>query len=101
MDMNLSPRPLCVVIEAVDEDYPKTLMEFEARNLHRAGLPCVLGATALAARIRMPSLLSLLGPNRHAASLDLRGLPPSDFAMAGTVFQDSRKPLTLWLRAVW
>ena len=31
----------------------------------------------------------------------VRALRPASFGDGGTIFQDSRKPLTLWFRAMW
>jgi hypothetical protein len=33
--------------------------------------------------------------------MDVRGLRAPTLAIAGTIFQDARTPLTLWFRAIW
>jgi transposase-like protein len=83
------------------DDYPRTVAEFEARfsteegcrdYLFRLrwpdGFRCPLCGTAKAVVVR--STLFQCTGCRHQTSVT-----------AGTVFQDTRKPLTMWFRAMW
>ena len=83
------------------EDYPRTLIDFEARfsteqacreYLVQLRWPdgfvcprCKAGSSRTATRNRL-----ICTSCRYQASVT-----------AGTIFQDSRKPLTLWFRAMW
>jgi len=89
------------VFEGVSEDYPRTMLELEKRFSSEE--QCI----AYLAALRWPSGWScprcsategwtvrrnrwLCGPCRYEMSVT-----------AGTVFQDSHLPLTIWLRAIW
>lgn len=83
------------------EDYPKTLMDFERRFPGEAECREYLAALRWpagfvcpqcrgAAAWRMDRGLWLCRDCRHQTSV-----------MAGTVFQNSHVPLTLWFRAMW
>ena len=88
-------------MEVVGEDYPRTLIDFEARfsteqacreYLVQLRWPdgfvcprCKAGSSRTATRNRL-----ICTSCRYQASVT-----------AGTIFQDSRKPLTLWFRAMW
>ena len=85
----------------MDEDCPRTLLEFEARfSTERA-------CHEYLAQLRWPD--GFVCPRCQAGSaraatrnrLICKACRHQTSATAGTIFQDSRKPLTLWFRAVW
>lgn len=85
----------------MDEDYPRTLMEFEARFATDAACREYLG------RMRWPD--GFICPRcaaRSAWSATRERLVCvvcryQASVLTGTIFQDTRKPLTLWFRAIW
>ncbi len=99
--IQLTPPTTTCSVWGMKEDYPKTLLEFEARLATEEACreylkqlrwpegfvcPCCRGRRAwLATRGRLSC-----GSCRHQASVT-----------AGTIFQDTRKPLRLWFRTIW
>ena len=83
------------------EDYPRTLAEFEARfSTEDACREYLL-------RLRWPDgfRCSRCGERRHwpvrGLLLQCASCGYQSSVTAGTIFQDTRKPLTLWFRAMW
>ena len=85
----------------MDKDYPRTLIEFESRfSTERA-------CHAYLAQLRWPD--GFVCPRCQAGSaraatrnrLICKACRHQTSATAGTIFQDSRKPLSLWFRAIW
>ena len=83
------------------EDFPRDLLEFEARfstkeacreYRFRLRWPDRFCCPRCAGRKTWP-LLGVL--------LQCAGCSYQSSVTAGTIFQDTRKPLTLWFRAVW
>lgn len=83
------------------EDYPRTLTEFEARFRTEQGCRDYLLGLRWPKGFRCPRCagrsawttkrnLLICSSCRHQVSLT-----------AGTIFQDTRRPLTLWFRAMW
>jgi transposase-like protein len=93
--------PLAVAFWAVNEDYPRDLVEFERRFASDRACRAYL------AKLRWPE--GFVCPRcggRRAWPTD-RGLlvcaacQYQASVTAGTIFQDTRKPLTLWFRVMW
>jgi transposase-like protein len=89
-----------VVFLAV-EDYPRDLLELEARFSNEEACREYLFALRwpegfLCPRCNGAEFWPLYGP-----LLECAGCHRQTSVTAGTIFQDSRLPLTLWLRAVW
>jgi len=83
------------------EDYPTTLLEFERRFDNDAACREYLVA------LRWPDGFRCPRCGHGRAWLNRRGLfecaacHRQTSATAGTIFQDTRKPLMLWFRAIW
>jgi transposase-like protein len=83
------------------EDYPKTLLEFEKRFDTEEACLEYLG------KIRWPEGFQCPKCGHQKAWLTNRGLfhcvhcSFQASVIAGTIFQDSKKPLGLWFRAMW
>src|SRR3990172_9592719 len=83
------------------EDYPRTLLEFERRFATEAACRAYLAA------LRWPEGITCSRcPGRRGLETG-RGLWMCSACghqvsvTAGTIFQDTRLPLTLWFRALW
>ena len=85
----------------MDEDFPRTLPEFETRFSTEAACREYL------VKLRWPQGFVCPRCQSRQAWLSTRGLwvcrgcPFQISTTAGTIFQDTRKPLTLWFRAIW
>jgi len=85
----------------VVEDYPRTLMELERRFATDEACREYL------AQLRWPrgfSCPACGGTNAWATGRGLRMCATCEQQVsvtAGTIFQDTRTPLTLWFRAIW
>ena len=82
------------------EDYPRTLMELEQRFSDTAACRDYFFA------LRWPQgfVCPACGGNGAAIRRDLWRCKPcgrETSVMAGTIFQDTKLPLTLWFRAMW
>src|SRR6266513_3750240 len=83
------------------EDFPRDLLEFEARFSTEATCREYLF------RLRWPEGFSCprCGGRKtwplHGVRLQCAGCDYQSSVTAGTIFQDTRKPLTLWFRAIW
>jgi transposase-like protein len=83
------------------EDYPRTLLDFEAR------FGTAEACRAYLARLRWPD--GFLCPSCGGTSawatgrglLVCRGCGQHVSVTAGTIFQDTHYPLTVWFRAIW
>jgi ISXO2-like transposase domain/Transposase zinc-ribbon domain len=83
------------------EDYPLNLVEFEARFSTEEGCRDYLFQLRWPDGFRCPRCGGTRAwPQRlillHCASCDYQAS-----VIAGTIFQDTHKPLTLWFRAMW
>jgi hypothetical protein len=89
------------VYRAVDEDYPRDLLEFERRFATDQACRQYL------VKLRWPQGFVCPrcgGRQGWATRRDLwvcTGCQHQTSATAGTIFQDTRQPLTLWFRAMW
>ncbi len=85
----------------MEEDYPKTLMEFERR------FPDETSCRRYLFDLRWPDGFICPRCGHNHGLLIRRGLCRCSScrheasAMAGTIFQDSKLPLTVWFRAMW
>ena len=80
------------------EDYPRDLRELEARFSTEAACRDYLLQLRWPEGFRCPRC----GEQKSWPKADgLMRCAACDYQAAGTVFQDSRLPLTLWFRAVW
>ena len=83
------------------EDYPRTLVEFEA------AFPTEAACRDYLVRLRWPEGFRCPSCQHGKAWPVGRGLfecatcGHQASVTAGTIFQDTRKPLTLWFRAIW
>jgi len=83
------------------EDYPRTILEFEKRFATEKA------CHEYFAGLRWPNGFNCPRCNHHKAWRMNRGLYrccQCDYQVsvtAGTIFQDTRKPLMLWFRAIW
>ena len=83
------------------EDYPRTIEEFEHRFSSEDACRAYLEAVRWPAGFRCPAC------NGKSVAIVRRGLYPcrgcrhQTSVTAGTIFQDTRKPLQMWFRAMW
>jgi transposase-like protein len=83
------------------EDYPHTIEEFERRFSGEAGCRAYLEA------LRWPDGFRCTACQGEAATMVRDGLYQcrscrrQTSVTAGTIFQDTRKPLVMWFRAMW
>jgi len=83
------------------EDYPTTLLEFESRFNTESACRDYL------AKLKWPDGFRCPRCHHNKAWLRNNGLYECDrcgfqaSVIAGTIFQDTKKPLTLWFRAMW
>jgi len=89
-----------VVFSAMAEDYPRTLLELERRFSDEVGCRAYLFA------LRWPQ--GFVCPACGGGGLAIRrhlwrceNCRRETSVMAGTIFQDSKLPLTIWFRAMW
>ena len=82
------------------EDYPRTLLELEQRFSDEAGCRAYLVGLRWPEGFACPQCGGRgLGIRRHLWRCALCQRETS--VMAGTIFQDSKLPLTIWFRAMW
>lgn len=85
----------------VVEDYPRTLEEFEQRFADEEACRRYLLALRWPQGFRCPRCG---GPEARLGSRGLQRCSHCDYQVsvsAGTIFQDTRLPLTIWFRAIW
>jgi transposase-like protein len=83
------------------EDYPRDLLELEARFSTEAGCREYLFRLRWPEGFRCPRCGATKNWPKPAGLVRCAGCDYQVSVTAGTVFQDSRLPLTLWFRAVW
>ena len=83
------------------EDYPRTLQEFEARFSTEEGREYSF-SVAVAGGVSMSTLRGWqgVGGSCHLVPV-FEPATVRTSVTAGTVFQDTRKPLSIWFRAMW
>src|SRR6266516_463886 len=83
------------------EDYPRTLQEFEARFSTEEGCREYLFRLRWPEGFRCPRCRGGKAWAVGATLLQCSDCDHQTSVTAGTVFQDTRKPLTIWFRAMW
>src|SRR5216684_4879136 len=83
------------------EDYPRTLQEFEARFSSEEGCRAYLSQLRWPDGFRCPRCGGGKAWAVRATLFQCSGCEHQTSVTAGTVFQDTRKPLTIWFRAMW
>jgi len=83
------------------EDYPRTILEFEARFASEEACRAYLAALRWPEGFRCPACgqTKAWGTGRDLLHCATCGHQTS--VTAGTIFQDTHKPLRLWFRAMW
>jgi transposase-like protein len=83
------------------EDYPRDLLEFEARFSSDASCRDYLVQLRWPEGFRCPKCLHGRGWPVRGIYLECARCHRQASVTAGTIFQDTRKPLRLWFRAIW
>lgn len=83
------------------EDYPRTLQEFEARFSTEGGCRQYLFQLRWPEGFRCPRCGGGKGWPVGATLLQCTDCDYQASVTAGTLFQDTRKPLAIWFRAMW
>src|ERR1017187_10491756 len=83
------------------EDYPRDLTEFEARFANEAACRDYLFRLRWPDGFRCPRCGGSGGGPLGSVLLEWAACRYQTSVTAGTIFQDTRKPLTLWFRAMW
>lgn len=84
------------------EDYPRNLLEFERRFGTEEACRSYLAALRWPASFRCPRCGSdRAWPRRATALMECARCGYKASATAGTIFDGTRLPLTLWFRAMW
>ena len=83
------------------EDYPRNLGEFEARFSTEAACRAYLVRLRWPDGFRCPRCGGRKTWPVSEILLQCSGCGYQSSVTAGTIFQDTRKPLTLWFRAMW
>ena len=83
------------------EDYPRTVQEFEKRFSTEEGCRAYLVSLRWPEGFRCPQCKGAKAVLVRATLFQCCGCRRQTSATAGTVFQDTRKPLVMWFRAMW
>lgn len=83
------------------EDYPRTLVEFEARFATEAACRAYLAQLRWPDGFRCPRCGGTTAWPVRGVLWECGGCGRQTSVTAGTVFQDTRTPLTAWFRAMW
>src|SRR6266404_8090284 len=83
------------------EDYPKTVGEFEARFGSEKGCREYLFELRWPKGFRCPQCQGSKYWRVRDTLMECSGCHHQTSVLAGTIFQDTRKPLTMWFRAMW
>ena len=83
------------------DDYPRDLLEFEARFSSEASCREYLVQLRWPEGFRCPKCDHSLAWPVRSAYLECARCHHQASVTAGTIFQDTRKPLRLWFRAIW
>ena len=83
------------------EDYPRTLVEFEARFTTEAACRAYLAQLRWPDGFRCPKCGGTTAWPVRNVLWECGGCGRQTSVTAGTVFQDTRTPLTAWFRAMW
>ena len=85
----------------MEEDYPRTLLEFERRFGTEQACREYLLALRWPEGFRCPRCAAGKGWPLQSGRVQCAGCGHQVSVTAGTVFQDTRTPLTVWFRAMW
>ena len=88
-------------MSALVEDYPRTLAEFEGRFAAEAACRAYLAQLRWPDGFRCPKCGGTKAWPVRAVLWQCGGCGRQTSVTAGTVFQDTRTPLTAWFRAMW
>ena len=83
------------------EDYPRTVQEFEERFSTEEGCRAYLVSLRWPEAFRCPQCNGAKAVLVRATLFQCYGCRRQTSATAGTIFQDTRKPLVMWFRAMW
>lgn len=83
------------------EDYPRTVEEFERRFSTEEACRVYIEALRWPGGFRCPGCQGEVAVEVRAGLYQCRGCRRQTSATAGTIFQDTRKPLVMWFRAMW
>jgi len=83
------------------EDYPRDLLEFEARFSTESDCREYLARLRWPEGFRCPRCGEQKTWPLRGVLVQCAGCGYQSSVTAGTIFQDTRKPLTLWFRAMW
>ena len=83
------------------EDFPKTQSEFEARFSTEEACRSYLVALRWPEGFRCPRCAGMRAWATRRGLMVCSGCEYQLSVTAGTIFQDTRKPLTMWFRAMW
>jgi len=83
------------------EDYPRTIEEFEARFSSEAACRAYLVSLRWPDGFRCPACQGARAILVRDTLFQCCGCRRQTSATAGTIFQDTRKPLVMWFRAMW
>jgi transposase-like protein len=83
------------------EDYPRTVAEFEARFATAEGCRDYLVRVRWPEGFRCPRCAGTKAWPQRQILLHCAACGHQASVTAGTIFQDTHKPLTLWFRAMW
>ena len=83
------------------EDYPRTIEEFENRFSTEASCQAYLVSLRWPDGFRCPACGSSKATRVGATLFQCCACRRQTSATAGTIFQDTRKPLVMWYRAMW
>jgi transposase-like protein len=83
------------------EDYPRTIEEFERRFSSEQACRAYIEALRWPGGFRCPACRGEVAAMVRDGLYQCRSCRRQTSATAGTIFQDTRKPLVMWFRAMW
>jgi hypothetical protein len=83
------------------EDYPRTVEEFERRFSSEEACRAYLEALRWPEGFRCPACQGEAAAMVRGGLYQCRSCRRQTSVTAGTIFQDTRKPLVMWFRAMW
>lgn len=83
------------------EDYPRTVEEFERRFSREEACRAYIEALRWPDGFRCPACNGESAVMVRDSLYQCRGCRRQTSVTAGTIFQDTRKPLVMWFRAMW
>jgi hypothetical protein len=83
------------------EDYPRTIQEFERRFSREENCRAYLVSLRWPDGFRCPQCKGTKAVVVRHTLYQCCGCRHQTSATAGTIFQDTRKPLVMWFRTMW